>query len=56
MFIVDFETFLDLYGQDIAIEFSELGMEGELDSHLEDFEEKNYDEYCKRKGKWSNSS
>ena len=52
-FIVDFETFLELHGDEIAIEFSELG---ELDSNIEDFEEERYEEYCNRLGKWSNIS
>jgi hypothetical protein len=56
MFIVDFETFLEIHSDDIYAEFMELGMDGELDSHLEDFEEKCYDDYCTHRGKWSNSS
>jgi hypothetical protein len=56
MFVIDFETFIELYGDDIAIEFSELGMTYELDSEMEDYEEKQYEDYCNRIGKWSNSS
>ena len=55
-YIVDFESFLDRFGDAISEEFNLLGMDGEMDSSIEDFEEKQYEEYCKRIGKWSNIS
>lgn len=52
--IIDFETFLDLYDEDLYIKYMETGCY--YDTDREAFDELEYESYCKREGSWAKSS
>ena len=53
-FTVDFETFLEMYDDDLYIEYMETGCYKDTDR--EQFDEQAYEDYCNRKGRWAKSS
>lgn len=49
---IDFETFLELYDDELYAMYMETGCY--YDTERELFDEQQYDEYCTRTGRWSN--
>ena len=52
--MIDFETFLDLYDDDLYAMYMENGLNYE-NVDREEFDEEQYENYCNRRGVWAKS-